>query len=96
MAEIQAAEPKNLPIFGHTHDLLQHVFTPKDVGIHAKRNMIAVSTAGMTVSSKTDLRFPTFGQQAHDAQIIHLVLFIISLEMFIFSLWGLTPEYFPG
>ena len=31
------------------------------------------------------------------AQIIHLVLFINSLEMFIFSLWGLTPEYFdPG
>ena len=28
------------------------------------------------------------------AQIIHLVLFINSLEMFIFSLWGLTPEYF--
>ena len=27
-----------------------------------------------------------------NAQIIHLVLFIIYLEMFIFSLWGLTPE----
>ena len=49
---------------------------------------------GMVDYSKTDLRFPTSGQQAHDAQIIHLVLFIHSLEMFIFSLWGLTPEYF--
>ena len=29
-----------------------------------------------------------------NAQIIHLVLFIISLEMFIFSLWGLTPVFF--
>ena len=46
---------------------------------------------GMVDYSKTDLRFPTSGQQAHDAQIIHLVLFIHSLEMFIFSLWGLTP-----
>ena len=49
---------------------------------------------GMVDYSKTDLRFPTSGQQAHDAQIIHLVLFIHSLEMFIFSLGGLTPEYF--
>ena len=48
---------------------------------------------GMVDYSKTDLRFPASRQQAHDAQIIHLVLFIHSLEMFIFSLWGLTPEY---
>ena len=51
---------------------------------------------GMVDYSKTDLRFPTSGQQAHDAQIIHLVLFIHSLEMFIFSLWGLTPIVFSS
>lgn len=70
LAEIQAAEPKNLPIFGHTHDLLQNVFTSKDVCIHSKGNMTAVSAAGMTVSSKTDLRFPIPGQAGHGSRII--------------------------
>lgn len=70
MAEIQAAEPKNLPIFGHTHDLLQNVFTSKDVCIHSKGNMTAVSTAGMTVSSKTDLWFPIPGQAGRGSWII--------------------------
>ena len=32
-----------------------------------------VSTTGMVVSLKTDLRFPESGQQGHGAQIIHLV-----------------------
>lgn len=30
-----------------------------------------VSTTGMVVSLKTDLRFPESGQQGHGAQIIH-------------------------
>ena len=50
---------------------------------------------GMVDYSKTDLRFPTSGQQAHDAQIIHLVLFIHSLEMFIFFM-GSDPGVFPS
>ena len=33
--------------------------------------MIKVSTTGMVVSSKTDLRFPITGQWEHGAQIIH-------------------------
>ena len=33
--------------------------------------MTAVSTAGMTVSSKTDLRFPIPGQAGRGSQIIH-------------------------
>lgn len=33
--------------------------------------MTAVSTARMTVSSKTDLRFPIPGQAGHGSQIIH-------------------------
>ena len=31
-----------------------------------------VSTTGMVVSLKTDLRFPESGQQGHGAQIIHI------------------------
>ena len=32
-----------------------------------------VSTTGMVVSLKTDLRFPESGQQGHGAQIIQLL-----------------------
>ena len=49
-----------------------NVFTSKDVCIHSKGNMTAVSTAGMTVSSKTDLRFPIPGQAGHESRIIQL------------------------
>ena len=34
--------------------------------------MIKVSTTGMVVSLKTDLRFPIPGQQGHGGRIIHL------------------------
>ena len=34
--------------------------------------MIKVSTTGMAVSLKTDLRFPVTGQQGHGGRIIHL------------------------
>ena len=33
-----------------------------------------VSTTGMVVSLKTDLRFPESGQQGHGAQIIHVLI----------------------
>ena len=33
--------------------------------------MIKVSTTGMAVSLKTDLRFPESGQQGHGTRIIH-------------------------
>ena len=33
--------------------------------------MIKVSTTGMVVSLKTDLRFPIPGQQGHGGRIIH-------------------------
>ena len=72
MAEIQTVESNNLPIFGQTHDLLQNVFTSKDVCIHSKGNTATVSTAGMTVSLKTDLRFSIPGQEGHGSRIIHL------------------------
>lgn len=35
--------------------------------------MIKVSTTGMVVSLKTDLRFPIPGQQGHGGRIIHLL-----------------------
>ena len=35
-----------------------------------------VSTTGMVVSLKTDLRFPESGQQGHGAQIIHFYQYI--------------------
>ena len=54
LTEIQAAEPKNLPIFGHTHDLLQNVFTSKDVWIHSKGNMTAVSDSRTGGTRKPD------------------------------------------
>jgi hypothetical protein len=34
--------------------------------------MIKVSTTGMAVSLKTDLRFPESGQHGHGSRIIHL------------------------
>lgn len=37
--------------------------------------MIKVSTTGMVVSLKTDLRFPIPGQWGHGGRIIHLLLF---------------------
>ena len=36
--------------------------------------MIKVSTTGMVVSLKTDLRFPIPGQQGHGGRIIHFFL----------------------
>ena len=36
--------------------------------------MIKVSTTGITVSSKTDLRFPFSGQQGQESRIIHMVV----------------------
>ena len=35
--------------------------------------MIKVSTTGMAVSLKTDLRFPESGQHGHGSRIIHLI-----------------------
>ena len=35
--------------------------------------MIKVSTTGMVVPLKTDLRFPIPGQQGHGGRIIHLI-----------------------
>ena len=39
-----------------------------------------VSTTGMVVSSKTDLRFPKSGQQGHRAQIIQYALKIVLVK----------------
>ena len=38
--------------------------------------MIKVSTTGMAVSLKTDLRFPISGQWGHGDRIIHSVFYI--------------------
>ena len=45
--------------------------------------MIKVSTTGMMVSLKTELRFPISGQQGHEARIIqtsHLTTELCELE----------------
>ena len=36
--------------------------------------MIKVSTTGMAVSLKTDLRFPESGQHGHGSRIIHIYI----------------------
>lgn len=47
--------------------------------------MIKVSTTGMAVSLKTDLRFPISGQWGHGDRIIHLAIIMI-----IFGIFGLS------
>ena len=55
-----------------------NVFTPSGVCLHSKGFMIKVSTTGMVVSSKMDLRFPDTGQQGHGRRIIqHVFEFLI-------------------
>ena len=58
-----------------------NVFTSKDVCIHSKGNMTAVSAAGMTVSSKTDLRFPIPGQAGHGSRIIQSDYFHLTIKL---------------
>lgn len=46
-----------------------------DVYLHSKGFMIKVSTTGMAVSLKTDLRFPISGQWGHGDRIIQAIEF---------------------
>jgi hypothetical protein len=41
--------------------------------------MLAVSTTGIAVSLKTELRFPTPGQQGHGSRIIQQILVMENL-----------------
>lgn len=51
------------------------VFIPYSACLHSKGYMLMVSISGMTVSLKTDLRFPITGQQGHGSRNIHYTKF---------------------
>ena len=50
---------------------MKNVFTPYGACLHSKGYMLMVSSSGMPVSLKTDLRFPITGQQGHGSRNIH-------------------------
>ena len=71
--KLEAVNPRKDPDYSDIH---------KELGcLHSKEFMIKVSTTGMVVSLKTDLRFPIPGQRGHGGRIIQLILLAIVIGL---------------